>query len=143
MSPEVDQILLVSASQLMSNVAPLLPDAYAQGHAALLSFVMIMSAHEYDRAADIRAQENADMRGVFREFGPNVSDTALRASLESAAETQDESLAISALNKSNAELRRLLIALQMHIEDRNDRGAQARIWDVLKRSAERRLVKLA
>ena len=142
MSPEVDQILMLSASQVMGNLAPLLPETYAQGHAALLSFMMILSAQEYERGADMRASENADMRALFRDLALQVNDKELRAQVEAAAGTKDESLMISALNAGNAESRRLLIALQVHVEDRNDRDAQNRIWDVLKRAAVRRLVKL-
>jgi hypothetical protein len=142
MNPEVDQILMLSASQLMGNLAPLLPEAYAQGQAALLSFVMILSAQEYERGADIRVNENADMRVLFRDLAPRVDDAALRARVEAAAGTKDESLTISALNAGNAELRRVLIAIQIHVEDRNDRDVQSRIWALLKRAAARRLVKL-
>jgi hypothetical protein len=144
MNPEVDQILMLSASQLMGGVAPLLSETYAQGQAALLSFMMILSAQEYERAADIRASENADMRALFRELAASVDDNDLRARLLAAAATRDESLTISALNKSNGELRRLVIALQSHAEQMdNGREAEARIWEILKRSAARRLVKLA
>jgi hypothetical protein len=143
MSPEVDQILMLSASQLMGTLAPSLPDGYAQGQAALLSFMMIMSAQEFERAADIRVNENADMRALFRELARGVADQGLRAKLEAAATTRDESLAISALNRNNAELRQMLIALQTYTEDKENRPAQARIWGVLRRSAASRLVKLA
>jgi hypothetical protein len=142
MSPEVDQILLRSASQIGSNVVPLLPDGYAQGHASLLSIMMILSAQEYDRAAEIRVRENTDMRETFRALAPSVDDNDLRTRLEAAPATIDESLAISALNAGNAELRQLLIALQDHMERKGDDAAQARIWEVLRRSAERRLVRL-
>jgi len=142
-SPEVDQILMLSASQVMGTLAPLLPETYAQGQAALLSFMMILSAQEYERSADIRANENADMRALFRDLAPRVDDKALRAQVETAGGTKDESLTISALNASNAELRRVLIALQIHVEDKNDREAHARVWEVLKRAAARRVVKLA
>ena len=143
MSPEVDQMLRVSAAQLAGSVVPFLSASYAQGHASLLSLLMVMSAQEYERGADIRWHENADMRLVFRELAPDVTDAALRASLETAADTHDESLTISSLNKTNAELRRLLILLQTHVEDTENRNAQDRIWDVLKRSAAHRLVRLA
>jgi len=59
-----------------------------------------------------------------------------------AAATKDTSLAISALNAANAELRRLLIALQVHVEDLRDRAAQKRIWDALNTIASRRVVSL-
>jgi hypothetical protein len=146
MNPEVDKILGVSASQLMTQLAPLLPTGYAQGSASLLSVMMVLAAQEYDRAAEIRVAENADMRALFGELAPLVSAPALRADLQRAANAEDASLAISALNESNAALRRLLIALQTHVEEAAGivaRTAEARIWEVLKASAARRLLRLA
>ncbi len=143
MIPEVDHMLSLSAAQLMGTLLPQLPDGYAQGQAMLLSVMMAIGAQEYGRAADVRASENADMRTLFRELAPDVGDKELRARLEAAAGTRDETLVISALNTSNAELRSLLIALQTIVEQQENREAQLHIWDVLKRSAERRLVTLA
>jgi len=146
MNPEVDKILDFSASQLMTQLAPLLPSGYAQGSASLLSMMMMLAAQEYDRAAEIRVAENTDLRALFGELAPLISDPALRTDLQRAATKKDASLAISALNTSNAEFRRLLIALQAHMEEAAGivaRTAEARIWEVLKASAARRLLKLA
>ena len=143
MNPEVDQILNLSAQQLMGTLAPLLPTGYAQGAAALTSFMLILSAEEYDRAAEIRFADNADMRALFEELAPRVGDAALRRKLETAAASRDVSLKISALDEANYELRRLLISLQIHVETLQDsRDAEKRIWDVLKVSAERRVLKM-
>jgi len=143
MSPEADQILLLSSSQLSGTLVPLLPSGYAQGQASLLSFMMVMCAQEYERGADIRARENSEIRDLFTTLAPDVTDKDLAAQLAAAAVTRDESLAISTLNTANAELRRLLIALQTLLEQQDNRAAQARIWELLKRSAARRLIKLA
>lgn len=147
MNPDVDQILKTSASQLMGILAPLLPEGYAQGQASLLGFMMLMCSQEYGRAAEIRVAENADMRALFAALAPGVDDVELRDKLHAAAQSHDESVAISALNKTNADLRRLLILLQSHVEAQTDsrsvHDARVRIWGVLKRSSSRRLVKLA
>jgi hypothetical protein len=127
----------------MASITPLLPEGYPQGQAALLSFMMILSAQEYGRGADIRARENADMRALFGALAPGVSAESLRHRLETAAATRDDDLTIAALNAANAELRRLLIELQVHAEEHGNRDAETRIWDVLRRSAEARLVRLA
>jgi hypothetical protein len=143
MKPEVDQILGLSAQQLMGVLGPQLPAGYAQGSASILGVVMMLSAQEYDRAADIRASENADMRALFRGAAGAVSDTDLKSSLLSAAESRDASLKISMLNAANAELRHLLIRLQAHAEEKGEQALQRRIWGVLKASADRRLLRLA
>jgi hypothetical protein len=141
--PEVGQILGLSAQQLMGTLAPLLPTGYAQGTAALTSFMLILSAEEYDRAADIRVADNSDMRALFKELAQRVSDVALKQKLDAAAASRDASLKISALDEANYELRWLLIALHAHVETLKDaRDAEKRIWNVLKASAERRVLKM-
>jgi hypothetical protein len=141
--PEVGQILGLSAQQLMGSLAPLLPTGYAQGAAALTSFMLILSAEEYDRAADIRVADNADMRALFAELAPQIGDASLKKKLEKAAVSRDPSLKISALDEANYELRRLLIALHVHVEGQKDsRDAEKRIWDVLTASADRRVLKM-
>jgi len=141
--PEVGQILGLSAQQLMGALAPLLPTGYAQGAAALTSFMLILSAEEYERAADIRVADNSDIRALFQEMAPRISDAALKQKLEAAAASRDPSLKISALDEVNYELRRLLIALHAHIETLKDsRASEKRIWAVLKASAERRVLKM-
>lgn len=144
MKPDVDQILAISAGQLMTGVIPLLPDSYSQGSTALVSFLMLFCAQEYERGAEIRSADNADMRAAFGSLAPIVDDPKLKRKLEDASISTDLSLYISELNKNNSGLRALLIELQSHLEARDDNAARAgekRIWDVLKASAARRLVK--
>jgi hypothetical protein len=143
MKPEVDQILGLSTAQLMGTIVPLLPTSFAQGSAALMGFMLMFAAQEYDRAADIRVAENGDMRRLFRDAAPTIADAELKAALLRAADTRDDSLKVSMLDVANGGLRRVLIRLQEHAEDNALRDLERRIWDVLKASAERRLLKLA
>jgi len=142
MKPEVDQILGISSGTLMGSLVPLLPNTFAIGSASLLGIMMTFAAQEYERGADIRAAENADMRTLFREDVSQVTDEKLKAEVSMAAATEDRSLKISALNAENTELRRVLIRLQAYAEEHGDRTLQRRIWDVLKASADRRLLRL-
>jgi hypothetical protein len=145
MKPEADQVLNMSAMQLLTQILPQLPAGYAQGTASLIAVLSMMAAQEYERGADIRAAENADMRALFREVAPLVEDAVSKRKLNDAAETTDASLAISALDAANSELRRLLIELQTRVETLPGaaaREAERRIWTVLKASAARRLVRL-
>jgi hypothetical protein len=142
MKPEVDQILGLSTAQLMSQVVPLLPNSYAIGSTSLLGTMMTFAAQEYERGADIRAAENADMRALFHDAAPRIADGKLKAEVSTAAATQDRSLKISALNAENTELRRVLIRLQAHAEEKGLRDLERRIWDVLKASTERRLLRM-
>lgn len=140
MKPETDQILNLSALKLMTELAPAMGAQYDQGMTQVVAALLIMSAQEYDRAADIRAAENADMRALFAELAPVVREAGLRKELEAAAAEGDESLRVSALNAANEKLRRLLIRLQVHVEDAG--GETRRIWDVLKAMAARRTLVL-
>lgn len=145
MKPEADQVLNMSAMQLLTQVLPQVPAGYAQGTTSLLAVLSMMAAQEYERGADIRAAENADMRRLFVEFAPLIYNESLNRKLKDAAATRDSSMAISALDAANYELRRLLIELQAQIEALpgvEAREAEPRIWAVLKASAERRLVRL-
>ena len=145
MKPEADQILNTSAFQLLMNVAPLLPSGYPQGTASLIAMLSMMAAQEYERGADIRVAENNDMRRLFAHAAAVVADGSLKARLLALAETKDTSLAISALDAANYDLRRLLTELQAHLEQQSGaavRDAERRIWVVLKAAADRRLVRV-
>jgi hypothetical protein len=141
MKPEVDQILMITAGQVLGELAPNLPTQYSQGVAQLAALMAILSAQEYDRAAEIRAAENRDLRALFAELAPQIADTALRAKLTDAAKDEDGSLRISALDQANYALRTLLIEAQEAVEATADaaaRGAETKIWALLKRMADRR-----
>jgi hypothetical protein len=142
MKPEVDQILGLSAGQLMGGLAPLLPNSFAIGSASLLGIMMTFAAQEYERGADIRVAENSEMRALFREAASQVADAALKTMLAKAAASVDRSLKISMLNAENTELRRVLIHLQAHAEEKGLAALERRIWDLLKASADRRLLRL-
>jgi hypothetical protein len=69
-----------------------------------------------DRAANIRAAENAEMRALFAEAVGMVEDARLRARLRKASETRNGSLRMNSLNETNHRLKALLIGLQAHAE---------------------------
>ena len=142
MKPEVDQILGLSAGQLMGQLAPLLPNSFAIGGASLIGVMMTFAAQEYERGADIRVAENGDLRALFRDAASQVGDAELKTMLAKAAATEDRSLKISMLNAENTELRRVLIHLQAHAEEKGLTALERRIWDLLKASADRRLLRL-
>jgi hypothetical protein len=137
MRPDVSELLRTTGMQIPGMVAP---TAFGLGAAGLITGLLMISAGQYDRAAEIRVTDNAEMRALFAELAAGVRDAGLRAQVEAAAKTTDASIRISALNATNAELRKVLIALQSHVEETGDRAAQKRVWDVLKASAERRML---
>jgi hypothetical protein len=141
MSPEVGTILALVTRRLSGGIAEN-GAAFAQGQLGLIGMMLSMSAKEYERGADTPFTENSDMRALFAELAPQVSDAALRQELLGAAAARDPSLRISDLNDGNYALRRLLTRLQVDAEEQGLAGAQRRIWKVLKSMAERRLVTL-
>jgi hypothetical protein len=141
MSPEIPTILQFSLQRLMGGITEN-GAAFAAGQMGLIGMMMNLSAKEYERGADIRHSENNDMRALFGELAPAVSDAALKAELQAAAAATDLSLRISALNENNYALRRLLTRLQIFAEEHGAREAERRIWAVLKAMAARRLVTL-
>jgi len=143
--PEVNQILMITAGQIAAELTPHLASQYTQGVAQLSALMAILSAQEYDRAAEIRAVENHGMRALFAELAPLVTDARLKAKLNEQAGGQDASLRVSALNRANYALRDLLIALHEHIEGLNGeaaRKAETRIWALLGAFADRRQLHL-
>jgi hypothetical protein len=141
MSPEVPTILQFSLQRLLGGITEH-GAAFAQGQAALIGMMMTLSANEYERGADIRHAENEEMRALFGELAGSVGDAGLKAKLEAAARSKDESLRISVLNANNYGLRRLLTEAQIYAEDHGAQEAERRIWAVLKSLAARRLVSL-
>ncbi len=125
MKPEADDILNVSADQLMGLI-PSLPATYQQGATAVHALLIKFAAREYERGAAIRAAENADIRALLAELAPAKNLP------------KDDSLAISSLDAVNAELRRMLIAVHANADAR----ANKRIWSLLKAMAARRAVSL-
>ncbi|MBS0470171.1 MAG: hypothetical protein JSR60_03795 [Proteobacteria bacterium] len=141
MSPEIPTILQFSLQRLLGGITEH-GAAFAQGQAGLIGMMMTLSANEYERGADIRATENAEIRALFAELAPGVRDAALKSELDAAAKSRDPSLRISDLNAGNYALRRLLTRLQIYAEEHGAETAQQRIWAVLKALAARRLVSL-
>jgi hypothetical protein len=132
--------------RLAGEIAPMLGNAFAQGQIGLIGFMLTLVANEYERGADLRANENREMRELFSDAARQVRNASLKSKLESAAKTSDASLRISALNQANWDLRKLLIELHAHIEAQQ--GAEARtlerkIWALLRHLADQRMVKLA
>jgi hypothetical protein len=145
MKPEVDTILNTTAMQLMTQIAPELPPGYTQSSTGLMGMLLGLCALEYENGADIRASENAEMRNLLAELEGAVEDAKLRGKLGTVMGDRDASLKISDLNYSNAELKKLLIETQAHLETRDDgkaKLARREIWAVLKAQTKRRLVKL-
>ena len=142
MKPEVDRTLRLLAQSLMLEIGPGLASDYAQKNALLAALLLSSAAEEWDRAAERRVEENRVLRALFRDAAARgVADGTLRARLEAAAHGEDASLCISDLERSNAELRALVVELHARVEELATPAAreiEGRIWEELRRSTERR-----
>lgn len=145
MKPEVDVVLGGFLGTLLTEIAPQLGGEYSLGSVGLVAMTMGMAAQEYDKAADVRVAENREMRALFADAAGVVEDKGLKVRLSEAAATEDTSFRISALNATNDALTKLLIELQATVEESRASwaaGLEARIWDYLVASVERRKIVL-
>ncbi len=145
MKPEVDVVLGGVLGTLLMEIAPQLGAEYSLGSVGLIAMTIGMAAQEYDRAADIRVEENREMRALFGEAAGLVGNADLKSRLADAAATTESSFRVSALNATNDALSRLLIELQTVVEETDAPWAaalDAKIWRYLVAAAERRRVVL-
>jgi hypothetical protein len=146
MRPEVRSILGQISGTLLTDLAPLVPIDYLQKNTAVISVILMCAAEEWDRAADRRVKENREIRSLFKEAAPRVLDAQLAKRLEEASGEMEASLNVSVLDRTNDELRSLLVELQAYAEDLNSsegRQIEAAIWRELRTSTERRTLSMA
>jgi len=140
MRPEVDATLQAVIERLMAEVQPALPTAYGQGNLALMVMLLAASAEQWDTAAAWRAEENTQIKALFRAAAPVVAGE-LAARLRALAGAPDAGLRISALNTENDALRGLLVELHAAVEELEGpqaRGIEQAIWHELAQSCRRR-----
>ena len=140
MKPEVDESLRHIMGWLLMGVAPSVSDDYERASVSMLAMLSAFMAEEFDRAAEIRVGENRAMQEIFSAATTVVKESVLRRRLSEASSNTD-SLRLSALNAANAELKKLLIDLQGHLEQRDDDEAvciNRAIWRALKTFSQRR-----
>jgi hypothetical protein len=137
--PSPELILNHAFAKLAMEVGPALPAGYGQGSVTLTAVLLLMMAQEFDRAADIRAKENAAMRALFAEAESAVTGR-LREELRAGAASKDGNLTIATLDQGNAALKKILIALQAHAEEAGLRALQARILRLLQEFAMARQI---
>jgi hypothetical protein len=145
MKPEVDVVLQSIVQKLLTDVAPAIGDEYVRSNVEVMAGLLAAAAEEFDRAAEVRVQDNEGMRRIFREVVPSLAELDLRERLEAAAKERDASVRVRDLNVANDRLRALLIELQTYVETRAEdwaRRANRAIWEELRASTERRAISL-
>jgi hypothetical protein len=146
MKPDGDKMLGLLAQALTLEIAPDLRHDYGQRNALLMAMLLSSAAEEWDRAAARRVEENRALRELFAEAASEVTSQPLQERLRSAAQDSDKNLRVSELERANEVLRSLLIELHAHVEELDSPGGrriEARIWEELRRSTERRALAFA
>ncbi len=141
MRPNVEAVCKKMAEDLLVRVLPAITPAYHQGTVGMMATMFAIIGEEWDRAASRRIEENHRLRELFREAAPCVNNAALSRRLLALADSTDRDFHISALEKSNCDLRAALIELHAYVETQTGpdaRRIEAAIWKDLLESTERR-----
>jgi len=141
MKPDPARVLETVSMMLIMEFVPQLASSYAQQALAGSATILAVAREEIDRAAARRIEENRVLRQLFATARGVVTDTDLAARLAEAAASEEGSLLVSDLDRSNQALRGLLVRLHAHVEELRGEAArrlEAAIWDELRASTERR-----
>lgn len=139
MKPTPDLVLNHAFAKIAMEMGPALPQGYGQGSATLTGVLLLMVAQEFNRAADIRAKENAAMRALFAEVGASIGGD-LGKRLQAAAGAGDPDVNVATLDRANSELKTLLIELHRVAEEKGERGLELRILKLLSQAAAARQI---
>jgi hypothetical protein len=137
MKPSPDLVLNQAFAKIAMEMGPALPAGYGQGSATTTGVLLLLVAQEFNRAADIRAKENAAMRTLLAEAAVG-GDLGVR--LKAAAGEREADLNVATLDRANAALKTLLIELHAHAERSGDVGLETRIVRLLAEAAAARQV---
>ena len=141
MKPDPAGVLETVSMMLIMEFVPQLASSYAQQALAASATILAVAREEIDRAAARRIEENRALRRLFATARDVVTDKDLAARLAEAAASEEGSLLVSDLDRSNQALRGLLVRLHVHVEKLPGDAArrlEAAIWDELRVSTERR-----
>jgi hypothetical protein len=139
MKPSPDLVLNHAFAKVAMEMGPALPPGYGQGSATLTGVLLLMVGQEFNRAADIRAKENAAMRALFADAA-TAAGAELGGRLKAAAAERDADINVATLDRSNAALKGLLIELHAHAERAGAQALEMRILKLLNEAATTRQV---
>lgn len=138
MTPSVSEVMRGCAAALSQPPSPDAGPDYFASRVGMISMLANLAAQEAEHAAAAALAENADIRALFAEAG--AYDGALGGRLGAAAKETDNDLSLSALDRVNARLRRLLIELHVSTENAGDAAMNRSILALyVKMAAGRRL----
>ena len=147
MIPSFSRMLMGAADTLSQDVAPHIKDAPdAIGHMGTIGLILSCMAQAVDSAAEAAIAEQEALRAFFREATSQpLREDLLQEVRIAGIDSARPSLKVSALEAQNAELTRLLMEVLQYLEAEHFDWAialEAKIWALLKASAERRALYL-
>ena len=119
MKPSPELVLNQAFAKIAMEMGPALPAGYGQGSATTTGVVLLLVAQEFNRAASVRLSENKTMRELFASKAASVAGE-LGDALKHEAAGRDDDVTVSALEVSNARLKKLFIRLHEHVETAAD-----------------------
>lgn len=129
----IDNALHGVRDLLADRISPEVVDPFAAQMARLSGLLLKICANAVDDAAEVRVEENAEIRAVLGEAAALVGEP-LAGELLQASISADPGLKLSVLDAENDRLRRLLIKAQTVVEiaaDAASRNLDQRIWRLL------------
>jgi len=117
MNPTVSELMIGALVTLSEPPPPESAGEFTGGKMAVIGLLSFLCSQEAEKGAAVRASENQNIRAVFAEAAADDWAPGHSALLAELARGRDVDLRLSALDQSNAELRRALITLQTAVED--------------------------
>ncbi len=141
MRPTVDFVLQEGKQTLLTQILPAIESSHYQGSIHVIGILLSYAALEYERGADIRVTDNAELRALFLDAADRVDDATLATRLKQAASIREASLRMSELDRVNDLLKCQFIELHEHVEACSAdwaRDFERRLLDFLASSLARR-----
>ncbi len=145
MTPTVPELLVGSFTALSEPSPPESAGEFMGGKVSVTALIAFLCAQEAEKGVAVRVAENRALRALFGEAARNDWSPDHAALLGELSHGQDADLHLSALDQSNAELRRALVHLQTAVEldpEPNARLRERRIVALLLETAQARSLTL-
>lgn len=145
MIPTPAEVLI---GNFMALIEPPPPDSageFMAGKVGVIGMISLLAAQEMEKGAAVRVAENRAIRALFAEAADGGWVPAQAARLKELARGDDHDLTLTALDRANAELRKVLIALQSAVEAQPGAASlarQKRIMRMMREAAEARRLDL-
>lgn len=139
MTPKVPDVLAEIAGLIGRSLVPGGDPAEVGANLGLSAALIGLAAQRFDGMAQALVEENRAVRAILAQGAELLGEGGWGA----LSATADEDFRISALERSNAELRGALLSLHERVEQAEGEAARAlegQVWAELRASTERRLV---